>query len=195
VPSFDASEVERFVKPRRLKWHPFFEGTRCTGYRFGSGDPILARLYNKSTERRARHDEGYFALLAARTPGAFDPHEDVWRLEFQIRREGLTSFRLAPATGEELAEETSEEFDAQIEAELSAEEVPHLATFAKLFTHQDALFQHLTAHWLRLTTLARGIVRSRWPTGPTREALRRDFGWLAGAPLRCRLAEVCIPKL
>ena len=65
APSFGAGEVERFIKPRRLKWHPFFEGTHCTGYRFGSGDPILARLYNKSTERRARHDEGYFALLAA----------------------------------------------------------------------------------------------------------------------------------
>ena len=63
APSFDAGEVERFVKPRRLKWRPFFEGTRCTGYHFGSGDPILARLYNKSTERRARHDDATLPSL------------------------------------------------------------------------------------------------------------------------------------
>jgi hypothetical protein len=177
TPSFDAGEVERFVKPRRLKWHPFFEGTHCTGYRFGSGTPILARLYNKSTERRARHDESYFALLAARDPAAFDPNRDVWRLEFQIRREGLRSFHLAPST-----EEDDESLDAQIEAELSAEEVPHLATFPKLFAHCEALFQHLTTHWLRLTTPGKGTVCSRWPTDPTWEALRRDFGRLAGAP-------------
>jgi len=75
---------------------PSFEGTRCTGYRFGSGGPILARLYNNSTKRHTRHDEGYFALLATRHPAAFDPERDVWRLEFQLRREGMRSFRLAP---------------------------------------------------------------------------------------------------
>jgi hypothetical protein len=183
VPSFAAGEVERFVKPRRLKWHPFFEGTRCTGYRFGSGDPILARLYNKSTERRARHDEGYFALLAARDPVAFDPGCDVWRLEFQIRREGLTSFHLAPSTAaDETTEEQEDDREAQIEAELSAENVPHLATFPKLFEHYEALFKHLTTHWLRLTTPSRGTIHSRWPTDPAWEALRRDFGRLAGAP-------------
>jgi hypothetical protein len=179
APSFDAGEVERFVKPRRLKWHPFFEGTHCTGYRFGSGDPILARLYNKSTERQVRHDEGYLALLAARDPAAFDPSRDVWRLEFQIRREGLTSFRLAPSTA---AEEQEDDLEAQVEAELSAEDVPYLATFPKLFEHREAVFQHLTSHWLRLTTPGSGTVPSRWPSDPTWEALRRNFGRLASAP-------------
>ena len=182
APTFDTGEVERFVKPRRLKWHPFFEGTHCTGYRFGSGDPILARLYNKSTERRARHDEGYFALLAARDLAAFDPSREVWRLEFQIRREGLTSFRLAPSTAADEKKDQEDDLEAQIEAELSAEEVPHLATFPKLFEHQEALFQHLTTHWLRLTTPGSGTIPSRWTTDPTWEALRRDFGQLASAP-------------
>jgi hypothetical protein len=180
APTFDTGEVDRFVKPRRVQWHPFFEGRRCTGYRFGSGNPILARLYNKSLERRARHDEGYFALLAARDPLAFDPNEDVWRLEFQVRREGMTTFHLAPDTSDECT--ATEDLDAQIEAELSAEEIPHLATFPKLLEHQDVLFQHLTEHWLRLTTPGRGKVCSRWPTDPTWEALRRDFGRLAEVP-------------
>jgi hypothetical protein len=80
------------------------------------GRADLARLYNKSTERRALHDEGYFALLAARDPAAFDPNRDVWRLEFQIRREGLTIFHLAPSAAGEVEDE---DLEAQIEAELS----------------------------------------------------------------------------
>jgi hypothetical protein len=186
APTFDAGEVERFVKPRRVKWHPYFEGTRCTGYRFGAGGPILARLYNKTSERRTRHDEGYFALLAARNPAAFDPERDVWRLEFQLRREGMTGFRLAPEkeTGDDAPADSQDLQDvaAQVEAELSAEDLPHLATFPKLFTHREALFHHLTTHWLRLTRPGRGKIPSRWPTDPTWEALQRDFGRLAGVP-------------
>jgi hypothetical protein len=49
APTFDAGEVARFVKPRRVKWHPYFEGTRCTGYRFGAGGthpgPALQQEY------------------------------------------------------------------------------------------------------------------------------------------------------
>ena len=112
-------------------------------------------------------------------PPAFDPDKTVWRLEFQIRREGMKSFRLAPQTDED---GEAEDLDLQVAAELSAEELPHLATFPKLFAHADAFFQHLTAHWLRLTTPGRGKVRSRWPTDPTWEALRRDFARLADAP-------------
>ncbi len=177
APTFDTGEVERFIKPRRVKWHPYFEGNRCTGYRFGS-DAILARLYNKTVERKTRQDDGYFALLAARNPAAFDPDKNVWRLEFQVRREGMRSFRLAP----ELDASEGDDLDLQVAAELSAEELPHLATFPKLFAHADAFFQHLTAHWLRLTTPGRGKVRSRWKTNPTWDLLRASFARLADAP-------------
>jgi hypothetical protein len=183
APTFDAGKVVRFVKPRRVKWHPYFEGNRCTGYRFGAGGPILARLYNKSIERCARHDEGYFALLAARNPATFDPDCDVWRLEFQLRREVMKGYRLAPELdGDGAGEGTSGDLDLAVAAELSAEELPRLATFPKLFAHADALFQHLTAHWLRLTTPGKGKVASRWPTDPTWEALRQAFGRLTELP-------------
>ncbi|MGO8949736.1 MAG: hypothetical protein ACLQUY_19200 [Ktedonobacterales bacterium] len=90
---------------------------------------------------------------------------------------------MAPSTAaDEKKEEKEDDLEAQIEAELSAEEVPHLATFPKLFEHHEALFQQLTTHWLRLTTPGSGTVPSRWPTDPTWEALRRDFGRLASAP-------------
>ena len=91
----------------------------------------------------------------------------------------MKSFRLAPESDED---GEAEDLDLQVAAELSAEELPHLATFPKLFAHADAFFQHLTAHWLRLTTPGHGKVRSRWPTDPTWEALRRDFARLADAP-------------
>ncbi len=92
----------------------------------------------------------------------------------------MKSFRLAP--GSDGSDADAEDLDLQVAAELSAEELPHLATFPKLFAHADAFFQHLTAHWLRLTTPGRGKIRSRWPTDPTWEALRRNFGVLVGAP-------------
>jgi hypothetical protein len=78
APTFDAGEVERFVKPRRLKWHPYFDGTRCTGC---SSGPLLARIYNKMLERKTRQDDAYFTLLAARNPERFNPERNVWRLE------------------------------------------------------------------------------------------------------------------
>ena len=109
----------------------------------------------------------------------------MWRLEFQIRREGLTSFRLAPGTAGDEQNEREGDLEAQIAAELSAEDVPHLATFPKMFEHREALFQHLTSHWLRLTIPGSGTVPSRWPTDPTWEVLRRDFGRDESEYTRC----------
>jgi hypothetical protein len=188
APTFDAGEVERFIKPRRVKWHPYFEGNRCTGYRFGEGGAIVARLYNKSLHARERHDTAYPALLAARSPDQFDPERDVWRLEFQLRREALTDFRpLAPisdAAGEDDAtDDDPASLEAEIEAELAAEELPHIGTLPKLFAHREALWRHLTTHWLRLVQPGKGVVRSRWALDPTWTVLQRDFVRLSDAPL------------
>jgi hypothetical protein len=188
APTFDAGEVDRFIKPRRVKWHPYFEGNRCTGYRFGEGGAIVARLYNKSLQARERHDTAYPALLAARSPDQFDPARDVWRLEFQLRREALTAFRpLAPvsdvAGDDETASDDPAALEAEIEAELAAEELPHVGTFPKLFAHRAALWRHLTTHWLRIVQPGRGVVRSRWPLDPTWVVLQRDFVRLCDEPL------------
>jgi hypothetical protein len=186
-PTFDAGEVERFVKPRRLKWHPFFDGRRCTGYRFGSGGPLMARLYNKTVERKTRQDDAYFALLAAWNPKTFDPERTVWRLEFQIRREGLTGFHLAPdlaSVDDEGDDAETRSLDAQLEEELSAEDLLHIGTFPKLFTHSASLFDYLMTRWLRLTTPSKGQAPARWPMDPTWETLRLNFARLAeAAPL------------
>jgi hypothetical protein len=87
----------------------------------------------------------------------------------------VTSLKLAP-------ESDAEDTDADIEAELSAEDLPHVGTLPKLFTHLDAIFQHLSYHWLRLVMPSATQVRARWPLDPTWALLRREFGRLSAAP-------------
>ncbi len=103
----------------------------------------MARVYRKSLEVREKQNEAYLALLSERTPEEFDLHGDIWRLEFQLRREGAKGFRLyqEPDAGDDA--------DA-IEAELAAEDLPHIGTLPRLFTHLDALWKYLTTHTLRL---------------------------------------------
>jgi hypothetical protein len=164
----------RFIKPARVQSHSFIDGTTFTGFVFGSGS-VLARIYNKSYQARQKLDDAYFALLAARNPETFDPTREVWRLEFQLRREGIKGFKLyrEPDSGDD---------DAAIEAELSAEELPHLGTLPRYFSHQAALWQHLASHWLRLVVPDGQANRSRWPTYPTWTLLQEDYGQVAGVP-------------
>ncbi len=215
TPRFAEGEVRRFIKPRRLHWHPYFEGTSCTGYRFGEGD-ILARVYNKTVQCQSRHDDSYTALLEARNEEVqralllalvaglagyatlafasaaygrlYDPSQPVWRLEFQLRREGMTGYKLlAP----EADTDDAEALEAEAEADVSAEDLPHIGTLPKLFAHLDALFQHLSYHWLRLVVPAKTKVRSRWPLDPTWVELRRAFPRLVGrTPLDARGYEL-----
>jgi hypothetical protein len=178
VPTYSAGEERRFIRPRRTLWHPFNEGNTCQGYRFGSGKPLMARLYNKTAERKKRHDESYGVLLQERASAsdiAYDPSLDVWRLEFELHREAVASLKLAP-------ESDAEDTDADIEAELSAEDLPNVGTLPKLFAHLDAIFQHLSYHWLRLVTPSDTQVRARWPLDPTWALLRREFGRFTAAP-------------
>src|SRR5262249_23714814 len=62
------------------------------------------------------------------------------------------------------------------------EDLPHVGTLPKLFAHLDAIFAHLSYHWLRLVVPSAGAVRSRWPLDPTWQALRHEFAAVAGAP-------------
>jgi len=175
APSFADGEERRFIRPRNAHWHPYLVGNRCQGYRFGTGNPVMARIYDKTAERAKRADDGYAVLLAQRHGARYDPSRDVWRLEFELHREAIASLKLAP-------ESDAEDTEADVDAELSAEDLPHVGTLPKLFAHLGAIFAHLSYHWLRLVVPSSGAGRSRWPLDPTWATLRRAFAEVAVVP-------------
>jgi hypothetical protein len=168
-----SEELRCFVRPGKTKGALYFQGSHPTGYAFGKGH-VQARLYNKTLETKEKANDSYSALLLARNGEVFDPEQDVWRLEFQLRREGAKGFKLyAPP------EESDDE--AEIEAELAAEELQHLGTLPRFFSRMHELVLYLTQHWLRLVEVNGSANRSRWPTHPTWTALREHFGAVAQA--------------
>src|SRR5262249_5865220 len=96
-----------------------------TGYTFGKGH-IQARPDNETRETQEKANDAYAALLAARHGAAFDPEQDVWRLEFQLRREGAKGFKL-------YAPPKEDDEEAEIEAELAAEDLQHIGTLPRFF--------------------------------------------------------------
>jgi hypothetical protein len=169
-----SEELRHFIRPGKTKWAFHGQGHYPTGYSFGRGH-IQARLYNKTRETAERSDDAYTALLAAHNGEVFDPQRDVWRLEFQLRREGAKGFKLYA-----LPEEEDDE--AEIEAELAAEDLQHIGTLPRFFARVAELFQYLTQHWLRLVEDNGSANRSRWPLHPTWAQLREQFAHVAHTP-------------
>jgi DNA repair ATPase RecN len=151
-----------------------FQGCAATGIQFGRSQ-VVARLYNKTLETKEKGNEAYAELLTARCGETFDPEQDVWRLEFELKREGAKGFWLFAAPEEE-------DPDEEVEAEMSAEELQHIGTLPRFFVRMEELFLHLTHHWLRLVEESEDANRSRWPMHPTWQQLRAVFGTLAGLP-------------
>ena len=147
-----------------------------TGYAFGRG-AVQARLYNKTLETREKANDAYGALLTARNGERYDPHQDVWRLEFQLRREGVKGFRL-------YAPPEVDDSDEEIEAELAAEELQHVGTLPRFFARLPELFAYLSRYWLRLVETSgetEHTNRSRLPMDPTWVVLREQFALLVTA--------------
>jgi hypothetical protein len=169
-----SEELRCFIRPGRIKGALYFQGGAATGIQFGRSQ-VVARLYNKTLETKEKGNEAYAELLSARCGDAFDPELDVWRLEFELKREGAKGFRLYAPPEEEDPEE-------EVEVEMSAEELQHIGTLPRFFARMEELFLHLTRHWLRLVEESDDANRSRWPMHSTWEQLRAAFGTLAGVP-------------
>jgi hypothetical protein len=79
-------DAGRFVSRARRRT-AYTMGHRFTGFVFGEGGPLLARVYDKTAEI-ARQGEGW---LSERW-GEREDERPVWRLEFQVRRRVLAEF-------------------------------------------------------------------------------------------------------
>jgi hypothetical protein len=172
-----ADELHRFIRPGKTKWGLYGTGQSPTGYTFGKGN-VQARIYNKTREATEKANNAYFALLVASNGEAWDPSHEVWRLEFELKREGAKGFKL-------YAPPEVDDDDAVLEAELAAEELEHIGTLPRFFARMGELFAHLTQHWLRLVVDNGSANRSRWPLDPTWEALRDAFAE--------RVRDQCVP--
>jgi len=169
-----SEELRCFIRPGRVKGALYFQGGTATGIQFGRSQ-VVARLYNKTLETKEKGNEAYAELLMARSDKTFNPELDVWRLEFELKREGAKGFRLYAAPEEE-------DPDEEVEAEMSAEELQHIGTLPRFFARMEELFLYLTRHWLRLVEESDDANRSRWPMHRTWAQLREAFGTLAGVP-------------
>jgi hypothetical protein len=169
-----SEELRCFIRPGRVKGALYFQGSTATGYQFGRSQ-VVARLYNKTIETAEKGNDAYAELLTARCGDRFDASKEVWRLEFEVKREGMKGFRLYAPPEEDDPEE-------EVEAEMSAEELQHIGSLPAFFARLDELFQHLTRHWLRLVEDTGDDNRSRWPMHSTWVQLREAFSQLAGVP-------------
>lgn len=79
----------------------YSRGGKFTGWVFGAGSILSARLYDKTVEI-LKSRKMYFYELWKR--GGWDGSSTVWRLEFQFRREVLEAFRVrtCPQLGDNL---------------------------------------------------------------------------------------------
>jgi len=168
-----SEELRCFIRPGKTKGALYFQGSRPTGYAFGKGH-VQARLYNKTLETTEKANDAYAAALLAKNGEAFDPQQDVWRLEFQLRREGAKGFKL-------YAPPEEDDDEAEIEAELAAEELQHIGALPRFFARMSELFLYLIQHWLRPVEDNGAANHSRWPTHPTWMALREQFAAVAQA--------------
>lgn len=176
-PAYTEGDERHFVKRSHADVNRRSTDGRVTGYEIGSGI-VRARIYNKTVQTKKAHIEWHAALLSARNGARYDPSLDVWRLEFQLRREGIKGFKL-------YAKPEMSDPDQVIEAELAAEDLPHIHSVKKALHWSGHLWQYLTRHWLRLTLPNDTTNRGRWPEHPTWTTLRTGFAphAMAGAPL------------
>ncbi len=182
-PTYTTGEDRLFIKPSRTKWKPEMDGNRCTGYRFGSGK-VQARIYNKTLQTQLTHCDWYRELVAQHNPQGYDPALPVWRLEFQLLRDGVKGFKLY------CTPEVTDPDDV-VQAELDREDLPHIGTVRKALHWAGGVWQYLTHRWLRLVEPGDDANRARWDLHPTWRAMQAGFApVIQGAPLADEKAQL-----
>jgi len=121
--AFASGDERPFVKRVHADGDRFSCDGEVTGYAVGSG-AVWARLYNKSVQVKKKHLQWYPEWLRACQGPAYDEAVAVWRVEFQLRREGVKGFKLR-------AQPEMSDLDDVIDAELEAEDLPHTGSVGK----------------------------------------------------------------
>ena len=85
---FFSIPIESWVS-RSTKMEYYFDKKILTGYTFGKGGVISCRLYNKTIEVIHTKKEFFYPIWEQ---SGWDGQSDVWRLEFQFRRDVLREF-------------------------------------------------------------------------------------------------------
>ena len=138
-----SDELRCFIRPGKTKGALYFQGSRPTGLCLWQRPCPGAALQQDTGDQGEEPTTVYAALLLAKNGEDYDQDQDVWRLEFQLRREGAKGFKL-------YAPPEEDDDEAEIEAELAAEELQHIGTLPRFFARMNELVLFLTQHWLRL---------------------------------------------
>lgn len=175
-PTLEDGEERRFIRPAHVKWAPYMVDDTCTGMMFGR-KRIVARIYNKTTETTNQHNTEYPKLVAQMAGDRYDPTQDIWRLEYELKREGIEGFVLKTRS------EVYSDDDDEIEAEMEGEDLPTIGTLDKALHWMAHVFSYLTQRWLRLVEPNGDSNRARWPVHDTWKALQEGFSTASGATL------------
>ncbi|WP_424475037.1 replication initiation factor [Oceanobacillus kimchii] len=70
----------------------YFSGKKFSGFTVGRGNPLLARIYNKSLEIKSSQKLWFHDIWEE---NMWNSDSDVWRVEFQIRRKALKEFGIS----------------------------------------------------------------------------------------------------
>jgi hypothetical protein len=86
---FQSGDVEKFTTRAKSK-AAFYDCGRVSGFTIGKGE-IQARIYDKTLEIRRSGKDWLYDLWGKEKDS---PDLQVWRVEFQLRREALRDFRI-----------------------------------------------------------------------------------------------------
>jgi hypothetical protein len=166
-PSMETGEEQLFIKPARAGWHKYMEGDICLGYEFGK-KRIMARIYNKTQQTTIKHLTWYPEYLKQRVGDAYNSEQSAWRLEYELKRDGVKGFYL------ETPPEISDPDDV-VQAEMEGEDLPNIGSVPKALHWAAHLWGYLARRWLRLVIPDGDTNRARWPIHPTWQALQKGF--------------------
>lgn len=89
---FDFHRIKTLSKTKEIFFDDIsrqhYYGNKFTGFTLGKGDEML-RIYNKTTEISQKKEKAFIEVLAWSYNPNFNKARNVWRIEFQLRRERL----------------------------------------------------------------------------------------------------------